>query len=83
MFVKLTKNTSLGKYSCFRYNIRFYSCPFFSFLNFAFAKNIIIFEPDNSYSMHADIRKSILVVHKGPAQGLGDITIKAEAEYFN
>ena len=27
--------------------------------------------------------KSILVVDKGPAQGLGDITIKAEAEYFN
>lgn len=27
--------------------------------------------------------KSILVVDKGAAQGLGDITIKAEAEYFN
>ena len=43
---------------------------------------IVIFGVDNSSSVHIDNnKKDILVLRKGPTQGLHDVTITAEAEY--
>ena len=45
-------------------------------------KNVIIFGADIRSSVHADNKwKDILIVGKGPAQGLDDTTLKAETKY--
>ena len=68
------------KYSC--YGIGFGSHTQFSFKNKGMGKNVIIFGADVRSSVHADNKgKDILTVVKGPAQGLDDTTLKAEAEY--
>ena len=68
------------KYSC--YGIGFGSHTQFSFKNKDMGKNVIIFGADIRSSVHADNQgKDILIVGKGPAQGLDDSTLKAEAEY--
>ena len=54
----------------------------FSFQNFDWGKNIVIFRVDNSLSVHTDNnKKDILVLGRGPTQGLDDTKITAEAEY--
>ena len=47
-----------------------------------FDKNVIIFGADMSLSLHVDNRKQdILILGKGPTQGLDDTTLTAEEEY--
>ena len=47
----------------------------------AMAKNVIIFGADMSSSMHVDNKeKDILILGKGPTQGLDDATLTAEAK---
>ena len=55
---------------------------FFSVPNFDWSKNVVISGVDNSSLVHIDnMKKVILVLGKGPTQGLHDTTIRAEAEY--
>ena len=44
-------------------------------------KNVIIFEADMSSSVNIDKGKDILILGKGPTQGLDNITLTAEAKY--
>ena len=68
--VKLTKNTDIDKYGYSRYGIGFDREISFSFGNEA-GKNVIIFGVDMSSSSKIDNRKKdILILGKGPTQGL-------------
>ena len=54
----------------------------FSFPNFVWVKNVIIFRIDNSSSVHIDNKnEDILVLGKGQTQALDDTTMTAEARY--
>ena len=72
--VKLTKNADLDKYSYLRYGIDIH---FFQFQ--IWANNVVLFGVHNSSSVHIDNKKDILVLAKGPTQGLDHTTITAEA----
>ena len=79
--VRLTKNAYPDKYSSWRYGIGFDSRSLFLFPNFNWGQNVIIFGVDNSSSVHIDNKKKyILVLGKGPTQGVDDTTVTA-AEY--
>ena len=67
--VTLTKNTDIDKYS--GYGIGFDRRSSFSFPSGRFGQNIIFFRVDMSSSAHIDNKKKdILVLRKGPTQGL-------------
>ena len=79
--VKLAKNSDLDKYGYSGNGIRFDSCSEFSLPDSSVGKNVIIFGVDTSSSVHIDIKgKDILILGKGPTQGLDDTTLKAEAK---
>ena len=60
----------------------FDSCSEFSLHDGSIGKNIIIFGVDMSSSVHIDKKgKDILILRKGPTQGLNDTTLTAEAQY--
>ena len=62
--------------------IIFDSCSEFSLPEGSMVKNVIIFEPDVSSSVHIDNkRKDILILGKGPTKGLNDTTLTAEAKF--
>ena len=68
--VKLTKNADIEKYRYFGYGIVFDRQPSFSIGNET-GKNVIIFGVDMSSSTKIDNRKKdILILGKGPTQGL-------------
>ena len=76
--VKLTKiTTNFDKYEFSGYGIGFDAPASFSLTNGSeFGKNVIIFGAAMSSSLHIDNRrKDILVLGKGPAQGLGVCSI--------
>ena len=78
--VKLTKNTDIDKYGYSRYGIGFDRETSFSFGNEA-GKNVIIFGDDMSSSSKIDNRnKDILILGKGPTQGL-EHTFSSEKLY--
>ena len=86
--VKITKNANPDKYSYSRYRIGFDSRSHFSNPNFDWGENVIIFGADMSSSAHnanrkngKKKRKNILILGKGPTQGLDDTTLTVEAEY--
>ena len=69
--VTLTKNADIGKYGYSGYGIGFDRRSSFSFPGGRFGQNIIIFGVDMSSSVHIDNRKKyILILGKGPTQGL-------------
>ena len=72
---KLTKNPDIDKYKYSEYGIGFNGHEFFSHPTGGTGKNIIIFGVEkNSYS-HVDHKgKYILVLGKGPTQGLHSLT---------
>ena len=81
--VKITKNDDSDKYSYSWYAIGFDSCSLLSIPNFNFGKNAIIFGVGMSSSVHIDNKyKNIIVLGKGPTQGLDNTTLTAEAKYF-
>ena len=54
----------------------------FSLPDGSMGKNAIIFRIDMSSSVHIDNKtKDILILGKGPAQGLDDTTLTTEAQY--
>ena len=80
--VKLAKYADPDKYVYTGYGIGFDSRSQFSLLDGSVGKNPIIFGVDMSSSVHIDNKKKyILILGKGPMQGLDDTTLKAEAEY--
>ena len=77
----MTKNTDIDKYGYSGYGIRFYRRSSFSFLGGGFGQNVLIFGADISSSAHIDNKeKDILVLGKGPTQGL-EHTLTAEKMY--
>ena len=69
--VTLTKNADIDKYGYSGYGIGFDRRSSFSFPSGGFGQNVLIFGVDMSSSSHIDNKKKdILVLVKGPAQGL-------------
>ena len=78
--VKLTKNTDIDKYGYSGYGIGFDRKASFSIDN-DIGRNVIIFRVDMSSSLNIDNRKKdILILGKGPRQGL-EHTLSAEKLY--
>ena len=79
--VTLTKNADIGKYGYSGYGIGFDRRSSFSFSGTGFSQNVLIFGVDMSSSAHIDNKKKdILVLGKGPTQGL-EHTLTAEKMY--
>ena len=79
--VKLTKNAAPDKYSYSGYGIGFETRGQYSLSDDSVGKYVIIFEVDMSSSVHIDNRgKDILILGKGPTQGLNH-TLSAETLY--
>ena len=80
--VKLTKNTDPDKYKYTGYGIGCDSRSEFLFTDGSHRENVIIFGANMSSNVHVDnIGKDILVLGKGPTQGLDDTTLTAEPKY--
>ena len=80
--VTLPKNADIDKYGYSGYGIGFYRKSSFSFPGGRFGSNVIIFGVDMSSSAHVDNKKKdILLLGKGPTQGLEDI-LTAEKMYL-
>ena len=79
--VTLTKNAGIEKYKYSGYGIGFDRRSSSSFPDSGFGKNVIIFGADMSSSIHIDNnKKDILVLGRGPTQGL-ESTLTAEKMY--
>ena len=77
----MTKNAYIDKYGYSGYGIGFDRKSSFSFPGGGFGQNILIFGADMSSSAHIDNKKKdILVLGKGPTQGL-EHTLTAEKMY--
>ena len=79
--VTLTKNADIEKYRYSGYGIGFDRRSSFSFPSGGFGQNVLIFGADMSSSIHIDNKKKdILVLGRGPTQGL-ESTLTAEKRY--
>ena len=79
--VTLTKNTDIDKYKYSGYGIGIDRRSSFSFSSGGFDQNVLIFGVDVSSSADIDNKKKdILVLGKGPTQGL-EHTLTAEKKY--
>ena len=79
--VTLTKNIDIDKYKYSGYGIGFDTHESFSFPGTGLGRNVIIFGVDMSSSTKTDNRKKdILILGKGPIQGL-EHTLSAEKMY--
>ena len=79
--VTLTKNVDIEKYKYSGYGIGFDRRSSFSFPSSGFGQNVLVFGADMSTSTHIDNKKKdILVIGKGPTQGL-ESTLTAEKMY--
>ena len=77
----MTKNADIDKYGYSSYGIGFDRRSRFSFPSGGFGQNVLIFGADMSSSAHIDNKKKdILVLGKGPTQGL-EHTLTAEKMY--
>ena len=81
--MKLPKNFGPVKHGYSGYGFGFDTCSQFSWTNGELGKNVVIFGVDNSSSMYVDNRKrDIIVLGKGPTDGLDDTKITTEAINF-
>ena len=79
--VTLTKNANIDKYGYSGYGIGFDRRSSFSFPVGGFGQNVLIFGADMSSSSHIDNKKKdILVLRRGPTQGL-EHTLTAKKMY--
>ena len=77
-----TKNEDIDKYGYSGYGIGFDRRGSFSFPGGGFGQNVIIFGVDMNSSIHVDNKgKDILILGKGPTQGLGEHSLTAEKMY--
>ena len=82
--VNLAKNADPYKYVCSGYCIGFNTYIEYSLPDSSIDKNVIIFGADISSSVHFDNKgKDMLILGKGPTQGLNNILLTAEAQKFN
>ena len=82
--VKLTRGTDIDNYKYFGYEIGFDRKGFFSHSSGGTGRNVIIFGVDMSSSAHVyNKKKDILILGKGPRQGLGEHSLTAEKNVFN
>ena len=80
--VKLAKNADSDKYVYSGYGIGFDTRIEYSLPNGSVGKNITIFGVDISSCVDIDNKeKDILILGKGPTQGLNDTTLAAETQY--
>ena len=80
--VKLNKNADIDKYKFFGYGIGLDGDGFYSHPSGGTVRNVIIVGADMSSSVHADNKgKDILILGKGPTQGLGEHSLTAEKMY--
>ena len=78
--IKLTKNADIDKYQYSGYGTGFDRKSSFSFPGSGFCQNVLTFGADMSSSVHVDNKKkNILVLGKGPTQGL---ELTAEKMYW-
>ena len=81
--VQLTKNAGIDKYKYFGYGIGFDGHGFYSHPSGGTGRNVIIFEVDLNSCSHVDNNgKDILILGKGPTQGLGEHSLSAEKMYL-
>ena len=79
---KLTRGTEIDNYKYFGCGIGFDRKRFFSIGN-EVGRNVIIFGVDMSSSPHIDNKKKdILILGKGPTQGLGEHSLTTEKMYL-
>ena len=77
----MTKNADIDKYGYSGYRIGFDRRSSFPFPGGGFGQNVLIFGADMSSSIHIDNKKKdILVLGRGPTQGL-EHTLTAEKMY--
>ena len=77
----ITKNADIDKNRYPGYGIGFNKTNIYSVDN-RFGRNVIIFGVDMSSSVHIDNKKKdILILEKGPTQGLGEHSSTAEKMY--
>ena len=80
--VKLTKNDNIDKCQYSGYGVGFDRKGGFSFPGLGFGQNMIIFGVDMSSSVYIDNKgRDILILGKGPTQGLGKHSLTAEKMY--
>ena len=79
--VELTKTTNPDKQKYYRYGIGFDTRSDFPLPDGSAGKSVIIFGVENSFSVHIDGKKKILILGEGPTQGLDNATIIAEVKY--
>ena len=79
--VKLTKNAAISKYKYYGYGIGFDGKGYYSIGN-EIGRNVIIFGVNMDSSTNLDNKgKDILILGKGPTQGLGEHSLSAEKMY--
>ena len=82
--VTLTKNADIDIYRYSGYGIGFDRRSSFSFPAGGFAQHIIIFRVERNSSIHIDNKgNDILILGKGPTQGLGWGFINCRKNVFN
>ena len=80
--VKVIKNSDIDKYKYFEYGIGFDEKGFYSQPSGGTGRNVIIFGVNMSSSTKIDNKKKyILILGKGPTQGLGKYSLSAEKMY--
>ena len=80
--VSSTKNVDVSKYKYSGYGIAFDRISSFSFPVGGNGQNVIIFGVDMNSSIHVDNKgKDILILGKGPTQGLSEHSLTAEKMY--
>ena len=81
--IKLSKNADADKYVYSGYGIEFGSRSLFSLTNFALGKNVIILELIWAHQclLITKKKKDILILGKGPTQGLDDTKLTVKAQY--
>ena len=80
--VSITKNADTDKNKYSGYGIGFNRTGVYLLPYGSFGRNIVIFGVDMSSSVHVDNKgKDILILGKGPTQGLGEHSLTAEKMY--
>ena len=80
--VSITKNADIDKNKYSGYGIGFDTSGVFSLPDGSFGRNVVIFGVDMNSSVHVDSKgKDILILRKGPTQGLGEYSLTAKQMY--
>ena len=80
--VSITKNADIDKNKYSGYGIGFDRTGIYLLPDGSFGRNVVIFGVDMSSSVHVDNKgKDILILGKGPTQGLGEHSLTAEKMY--